>query len=202
MKTLSKLGFSSVIALLFSMPVQADPRTLSQLRTLFSDHFYSGYTEGRCGENILQFLELSRRNRLDLSQAQVLVIENKGYSVFGMVNVEKAREAGSAIRPTPSRAPLREVGERNWYHHVVLVYDGHVFDFDFTNEPTVTTVSTYFESMFLDEDQKPGRGFYVGRDEKMKDYQLEIHLGADYYASATRTPPKPTQLRLGDYLAR
>lgn len=155
------------------------------LQSLFEQRFETHYEEGKCGQNILGLVEAARG--LAIADAQVLLIENRGFSVFGMVNVESAREAGRAIRPQPARRPFREAGERNWYHHVILVFDGMVYDFDFTNRPTVLPVRDYLERMFLDEDPKPGYGgFYVGRDDKLKEYVFEVYSAADYLAGRTR----------------
>lgn len=155
----------------------ANPETLSALTELFHSRFRTGYVANQCGSNISHFVQTALSQNLEISDAQVVMIENKGWSVFGMVNAELAREEGPKIANAVAGGPQFHPGETNWYHHFILIYDGHVFDFDFTNKPTVLPAQEYFDKMFLEE-EKPQSGsfgtFYVGRDQKLDDYQVEI----------------------------
>jgi hypothetical protein len=195
------LGLALSAALFFSIPqlASADSARSRSLEANFKTSYFSAYEEGRCGDNILGFLTANRG--LGLTDAKVLMIENKGYSVFGMLNVERAREAGGMIRPQPARAPFRKEGEKNWYHHVVLLFEGRIYDFDFTNEPVVLPVAQYFEEMFLDEEPQPGYGgFYVGRDDKLNEYQIEVINGADALDRGRNGNPVTRKFKLGEFL--
>ncbi len=176
--------------------------SVPELSGLLKQTFTTHYESGRCGQNILRLLSSADKNGINLGNANIVEITNGGYSVFGLVNVEQARESGR--RNPDVNSPFRNLpGERNWYHHVVLEMDGFIFDFDFTNSPTVLSKTQYFELMFLKElTQAQGGNFYVGRDEKMKDYKIEFYDAIDgLRASENRTVgPKKTKMNLREYL--
>jgi len=125
----------------------------------FKSTFSTHYVEGRCGDNILGLLSRAESKGIKIENARILEITNKGFSLFGLINAEFVRQS--------NRAP----SENNWYHHVVLEQDGYIFDFDFGNAPTISTVKEYFEKMFLN-DIKQKYGHYVGREEKLKTYEI------------------------------
>ncbi len=155
--------------------VNADVATQNALGRIFERRFYAGYEERRCGESIEGLVTAAQNAGLSLNKARVLSITHQGFSVFGLVNAEWVRESGRLLPGTENAGRRYEMGERNWHFHVILLYDGLIFDFDFGNEPQVFTVRDYFEQMFLNESREPGYGkHYVGRDEKRKNYQIEI----------------------------
>lgn len=72
--------------------------------------------------------------------------------MFGMVNALEAREGGRLIFPAqvwPSRLP----GENYWFHHVDLLVDGKVLDYDFTNQPKILLLKEYLNAMFIPSDR-------------------------------------------------
>jgi hypothetical protein len=142
---------------IFSLNTFANPDYY--LEKEFKSIFSAQYTEGRCGDNILGLLSRAETKGIKIESARILEITNKGFSLFGLINAEFARQS--------NRAP----SEKNWYHHVVLEQDGYIFDFDFGNMPTIGTVKEYFEKMFLN-DVKKEHGHYVGREEKLKTYEI------------------------------
>ncbi len=163
-----------------------------ELIPLFQKRFFENYVSARCGDNIRGLLDEAHVRGLDLSSAELIVITNQGPSVMGLVNAELARsEDGS------------KPGEQNWYHHVILAFDGLVFDFDFTNDPTPLPVAPYFEKMFLEEMRDRDRPWArVGRKRKLAEYKLQIFSGTEYYASqaARRAPTESRVVSLGEYL--
>jgi hypothetical protein len=177
-----------------AQPAWSDPTTLRGLTRLFQSQFDIGYEEGRCGDNILGLARMARNQGLAVDEARILVIVNKGYSVFGMVNVEYARQSGRMLPESSREKPQYEPGERNWYHHVVMVYDGHVFDFDYGNTPRVEPAAAYFERMFLNEVKNPGYGgHYAGREEKLKTYEVESSSAREALEHS-RNPARVTSL--------
>jgi len=159
-----------------------------EARELFQKHYYEHYEERRCGQNVLSLAKALPA----ASGFYVVTIENKGFSVFGMVNAEAAR--GQSFRK-PANV------EANWYHHVILVDDrGFVYDMDYTIEPSVVSMEEYLEKMFLDEPEceKSGTGeFCGGRENKMKEYQLESTPADDVIH---RRKVEPKRAKLGEVL--
>ena len=130
---------------------------------LFEKHFREQYEPRYCGKNALRFVEGLKAAGEDLQRFHIVTIENKGFSVFGMLNAERARG-------TRFNRPAEE--ERNWYHHVFVLDDqGLVYDFDFTIEPRIAPIAEYLEEMFLKEGDE-GQTFKVGRKTKLADYAL------------------------------
>lgn len=158
----------------FVFSISFNAFSISSLESLFADSFHSHYKKGRCGDNILELVKRAQENDINLKDAKILEIVNKGNSVLGLVNVEYAREGGRVDPNSLNMKPYRYfAGERNWYHHVVLELDGFIFDFDFDNRPRVVSVREYFEVMFFEEKREnDGGSFYVGRDEKLRDYEI------------------------------
>jgi len=165
----------------------------TELKQLFSASFSTYYVEAKCGENILGLIQRADNKKINLNTANILEISNVGFSVFGLLNAEYARAGGRHGAP----------GERNWYHHVVLEMDGFIYDFDFGNTPNITTTKKYFEQMFLDDKRKSEGGeFYVGREEKLKYYEIVVKPAlATMYARRDRVAsPSGETMRLQQFL--
>jgi hypothetical protein len=170
--------------------------SLDDVKALFMETFDSGYESGKCGLNIMGLIRAADQKGIDLSQVKLVQITNEGFSVFGMVNVEMAREGG---RLNPARTQ-RLPGETNWYHHVILEVENYIFDFDFTNGPVVLTKQQYFDAMFFSE-VKGKDNHYVGRENKMKDYKVSVTDAREVLiARQERRNPQETKLKLLDYL--
>lgn len=195
---MKKLLFFCLLQLSISVAF-ADPELIKH----FSKTFNSNYEAGRCGDNILQLLERAEKLQINLNGARIIEITNTGNSVFGMLNVEFARESGRLNPQYPASGPRNLPGERNWYHHVVLEKDGLIYDYDFGNDPKVVPVKTYFHKMFLEEKKRSEGGeFYVGPEEKLKYYELLLRPGRETLQSRRDRQSSPTDkvLRLEDYL--
>jgi len=191
---LAHLVVITLLSLSQNSAAWSDPATLRGLTRLFQSQFDIGYEEGRCGDNILGLAHKAREQALSIDDARVLVIVNKGFSVFGMVNVEYARQAGRMLPGSTRENPQYDPGERNWYHHVVLLYDGQIFDFDYGNSPRVEPAAAYFERMFLNDIKNPGYGgHYAGRDEKLKHYEVESRSVREALEQS-RNPARVTSL--------
>jgi hypothetical protein len=195
------LGKFVIILLLISHAsfAQKNPELLRRFKSDFTKH----YVENQCGANILGFLGRADEKGQKISNAHILEISNKGFSLFGLINAEFARDSGR-LNPNSANDGIRNLpGETNWYHHVVLEMDGEIYDFDFGNSPVVLPVKAYFEKMFLD-DKKVSEGGerYIGRDEKLKTYEILVRPGLETLRarSENRQSPVKETLRLQDYL--
>ncbi len=163
----------------------------SALTPLFEQRFQTAYAPGRCADNILRLIVAARAAGISLKDSRVLLMENLGGSLFGYMNVELARDE-------------YEPRERQWSYHVVLEHDGMIFDFDYTNQPRVESIATYFERMFLDEDPKPRNGFFVGREIKLNEYGFKIYPALTYLEIKERMEklPELKPVRMRAYLGR
>lgn len=164
----------------------------AELIKMFTGSFTTNYVSGRCGDNITGLATRADAKRINLNNANILIVENKGNNTFGMINVEMAR---GALRNGP--------GPMNWYHHVMLEKDGLIYDYDFTNAPQVVGIKAYFLNMFLSD--KRGVGMptdYVNPEEKLNDYEVEIIPAYDMLnARRARTAtPDGKKMRLRQYL--
>lgn len=190
-----------IIFFIFSLNVFAGRNP--ELEKLFKNDFRKHYVQNQCGSNILEFLRRAETKGLNLYNANILEITNKGFSLFGLINAEYAREAGR-LNPNSSQDGMRQLpGENNWYHHVVLELDGEIYDFDFGNLPSVLTKELYFEKMFLNDKKKSeGGDHYIGREEKLKTYEILVRPGLDTLRAREerRSSPVSKTLRLKEYL--
>lgn len=186
-----------VLVLILSYSLEGWARPTSDARKLtmlFKARFDKDYEERQCGRNIMRLLQKAQQQGINADNARMIHITNIGNSVFGMVNAERAR--GGYRASTGEQFPP---GEVNWYFHVLLELDCLVFDFDFLNEPVVLSLHDYFELMFLDE-VPPELPFYrVGREEKLKNYEIEVYRGRDIYANP-RKPNMESKMRLEELL--
>ena len=176
--------------------------SVQDLTKIFETNFDKHYSYGRCGDNIMRLLAAARKEGIALYSAQIVEIENGGFSVFGMVNAEWVRESGK-LNPLREDGGRRNLpGERNWYHHVVLEMDGYIFDYDFGNEPMILTKQEYFSKMFLDEVREGYGTFYVGAEEKKKTYKITLRNAIETLnAREQRTKlPEAPSIWLKDWL--
>jgi len=116
---------------------------------IFKESFWSPlYEERFCGKNIERLVRRAIDRNIDLSDAQILEITDDSGWMFGMVNALQAREAGKFIVPS-RKAPERVPGESNWYFHYVLLVEGTVLDYDFTNDARPRALENYLNEMFI-----------------------------------------------------
>jgi hypothetical protein len=187
MKTITLL--ISFLSLFISLLAHADLGLTQEFKQTYSSH----YVASKCGDNILGLIGRADRKGINMSDAQIIEIENKGLSVFGMVNAEYVRGIRTDGKPS----------ETNWFHHVILEKDGLIYDFDFSNIPEVLSVKEYFEKMFLKEKTRAqGGDQYVGREEKLKNYRITIKPALETYQARQnrQLSPEGETLSLGQYL--
>jgi hypothetical protein len=141
-----------------------------ELIKIFKESYTTNYIEGRCGDNIKGLVNRANAKRINLNQANILIIENKGFTLMGMLNVEYARGSRRDGKPGPT----------NWFHHVILEKEGLIYDYDYGSAPQVASVKTYFEKMFLSDKRGEGSNIdYVNPEDKLNEYEVEIIHSAD-----------------------
>lgn len=166
---------SSVFLSLLSFQVLA--ADLAGINRIFSSTFWTSHYEERfCGKNIQKLVRKSMDERLDLSDAYIVEITDVSGYKFGMVNALQAREGGRLITPARTK-PDRHPGEKNWYFHAVLLVNGKVMDYDFTNWPTILPFDQYMTQMFIPADKHKDAKFKMY---KMKGYKVTLFPAEDY----------------------
>lgn len=144
---------------------------LGALKILFKKNFNTLYAANQCGKNIRNLLALARSQNIDVNQGRIVKVTNRGNTVAHQVPVMKAREAGAIIddvyfqyfkktrtghrqiKNIPKHVRVREAGATRWaYYHDFFLFENHIFDFDFTNQPRVLTKDAYVNDMFLPKD--------------------------------------------------
>lgn len=186
-----RLFITSVCIFLLSMGgVTAIAADLPALTKLFKTHFWDdkiyNFDQSDCGGNVIRFAKLAQSLKIDLTNVQIAKIVDKGLSSLSGAHPYVAREEGDIFRPTPATRPHFEVGECEWFHHAILIADGLVIDFDYTNEARLVPLKDYFFHMFLapeyQKDAKKARQ-YLGAY-SIKSYDL------DFKASELKGPVK------------
>jgi hypothetical protein len=150
---------------------------LPGISRIFAQSFWTSHYEERfCGKNIEKLVRKSIKARLDLRDAYIIEITDTSGWMFGMVNALQAREGGRLIEPART-APARHPGEKNWYFHAVLMVNGKIMDYDFTNQPTLHPLKQYLNLMFIPADKQIDAKYKLS---KMKGYKLTLFPAEDY----------------------
>lgn len=173
-KTLSKMTLTACAMSVVAF-TEAGALANSDLERLFEIHYHDHYEERRCGENAMGFIEDANR-KLGLAKDLYLVmIEDKGFSNFGMVQAEMAR--------WPARPGRTQ--DMNWgYHAFVMDKSGNVYDFDYGPRPTITGIRQYLETMFIEDSEcknpraRPSAGdTCIKRETRLDEYQVTVVPG-------------------------
>lgn len=180
-------NLKAVISIIFITIAFKGHADLSIVNNTFEKDFYQHYESGKCGQNIMNFIRRHADVVKDWSDAYIIQVKNQGFSLFGLINVEQARQKGRYISENNW-----EAGNANFHHHVFLDYKGQIVDFDFTNSPSILSKAEYLESMFLNDVTKP----IIGRSVKLKDYVVEITTVNDFLDNRESTE----KLSLEQYL--
>jgi hypothetical protein len=150
---------------------------LAGISRIFSNTFWTSHYEERyCGKNIEKLVKKSMDARLDLRDAYIVEITDPVGRMFGMVNALQARESGRLIEPART-SPARHPGESNWYFHAVLLVNGRIMDYDFTNQPTILPLNHYLHQMFIPATKQTDLTY---KQSKMKGFKLVLFPAEDY----------------------
>lgn len=180
-----------ILLAIFTLCLHASALASPEMKRLFTDTFNSNYKPADCYYNIVRFLDLAEKSKININNANILYITNEGTSMFGHVRAEHTRG-----RNGPE--------DRNWYFHAVLEMDGLVYDYDFGITPRVVSVHEYFKVMFLSEKEPAVRDFrFIGPERKKEDYEIKIIDGlTELRNRSTRGAPVGVKVKLGEFLKR
>lgn len=178
MKASKSLSIRTVIIIATLTPALAGKTAMAapDLTSLFNDHYHNHYEERRCGDNALGFIEDANRKTGAAKDLYLVMIEDKGFSNFGLVQAEMAR--------WPARPGRTQ--DMNWgFHAIVMDRSGNVYDFDYGSKPTITGIRNYLENMFLNDNEcllPPPRRASAGetcvpRETRLRDYQVTVVPG-------------------------
>ncbi len=171
-------GWILVAASAIPGPASAQVAGLDQL---FKDHYQNHYEERRCGENALGFIEDAQEKLGAADSLFLVMIEDKGFSNFGLVQAEMAR--------WPARPGQTQ--DMNWgFHAFVMDKSGNVYDFDYGPGPTITGMRRYLETMFIDDNEctqppptiRNAGSTCVKRETRLDEYQISVVPGVDIIA--------------------
>jgi hypothetical protein len=95
-----------------------------------------------CSDTIYQFVQDLQKQGFDLSDAQVLMIKHKWAPHYPVLPQKARRKFLDHVYMQYPR----------WGFHMVLVWQGMVFDFDYTDELQVVPYDEYMAQMWKAED--------------------------------------------------
>ncbi len=151
---------------------------LNALTNLFHSSFNSPiYHEGRAWDNVHNFITLAIKNNYNLENARFITLENTTGANYGFVGALKARNQGK-LTNINDKYSLREPGEANWSYHAILIAEGMVFDFDFTNEPRLLKISDYFSKMYIAENKQNDDNYVFNKfaNYEIKEYSINTEF--------------------------
>lgn len=176
---------------------------LAQMSALFEKNFEQLYEPGRCGMNVLRFAILARNEGIDISKSAIVLISHKGGTDIDAVVGFKPRGARD------------EYSVKRWFHHAVFEYEGHVFDFDFTDRPRVVPKKVWLRQMWFpvseetfkkqQRDVSPlfSRTYKQFVTEVKDSYVFELTPGlatVEAYGKRHLPAPKPVKMKISDYV--
>lgn len=147
---------------------------VSELHRLFSQGFDALYERNLCGQNTLRLVDSAKQQGIDLKGANIIRLFNRDGTELDQVSAFQAREGGGLIpemaeiyvtrtplgirykKRVPQGVRLRYVGIERWMFHAFLEYRGCIFDFDFTNQPTVVPTAGYVSANLF----PPSEGYF------------------------------------------
>jgi hypothetical protein len=180
----------TLLCVLYVCMAEALAADVPGLRSLFEASFRSSYEVRHCGRNIDRFLRSAQAQGLNLQGAHYVKLTGSGF-----FELPPLQRRGSS-------APGVFMADGLWYFHVILVADGMVFDFDFTNRPRVLPVVDYLREMFV----PPGSvvqhwGMTIRYPEIMQSWSAETLSAEDYLESneVFERHPRKRTLALGQW---
>jgi hypothetical protein len=160
------------------LPLSGVAADLPGMTRLFKKSFWTDHYEQRfCGKNIEKLVRKGLDAGVDLSGAEIIEITDISGWMFQMLNALQAREAGGLITPARVSPPFRNPGEKNWHFHVVLLVEGRILDYDFTNEAQTPLFKAYLNEMFIPKNKRSDEGY---KRSKMSLYQITSYPAEDY----------------------
>jgi hypothetical protein len=174
---------------------------LRGLKDLFARSYWSGmYVNNYCRENIERFVQRAQEDGINLDNSYMVQIVNDGFDMFGLVSAISVREQGRLIEPRTVKPPFRNIGTSNWNYHFIMIADGEVFDFDFTNKNKVVKLSQYMTEQFIPVNKVSDVKY---KKDKIGPYKFTIYPAVDYMEYLQRRvsmDPIRNEIKFRDYL--
>ncbi len=194
---ISKIVFTSFVAVLASSSIASASATTDVADLLESNFRSSMYVETRCHENIRRLIRAASDAGIDLNGFSYVEV----HSNFTAPYLEGFRAYETLNRWGAQTS-------KNWYFHVILLSpEGLVYDFDFGLNPTGPTIlpaREYFERQFFPA-SIPYKDFYDAvrrrpdfRDKVLDGLELQIHPAASVLGGS---PEKTDRITLRQFLA-
>ena len=158
------------------------------------------YVNNYCRDNIERFVARAQKDGINLENSFMVQIVNDGFDTFGMVAGLAVREEGRLIEPKPLKPPFRSIGWANWNYHFILIADGEVFDFDFTNKSRVLKLPQYMTEQFIPANKVSDLKY---KKDKIGPYKFTIYPTEEYMNYRERRislEPIRTEIKFRDYL--
>lgn len=132
-----------ILALFFLIFIPFHSSFATTLKQLFTENFYTIHRPGFCGQNIMNFLKLADEKGIDLRGAEIINVDG------GWVAPLYVRNEGYAPKVPGPAGLTHQPGEKFFYFHIFLVFEGHVYDFDYGNSPVMPKINEYFKKMWI-----------------------------------------------------
>lgn len=174
---------------------------LRGLKDLFARSFYTDmYVSNYCRDNIERFVKRAQEDGINLDNSYMVQMVNDGFDMFGMVAAISVREQGRLIEPKPIKPPFRNIGTSNWNYHFILIADGEVFDFDFTNKNKVVKLAQYMTEQFIPVARAQDTKY---KKDKIGPYKFTLYPTEDYMSYRQRRvsmDPIRKEMKFRDYM--
>jgi hypothetical protein len=142
-----------------------------RVEELYEEAYSEVYQSGLCGRNIRIFLQwLESASDFNIDRARVLTLFSRNRS-----------GENQNFRPHERRGGFPS-GDETWSHHVVLDYNGRIYDFDIAGGPMVYRRASYFRIMFSPEERQSMYGRYI----PARAYKRNFNTIGGKYASDDR----------------
>jgi hypothetical protein len=156
---------------------------IPQLTDLFRETFVEAYTPRFCRDNVGRLIAAADKSGIDMRGAELVKLSSPD---FWELNAFSARG-------------YRLGDRRFFYFHYVLIADGYVFDYDFTDRAVILKVEDYFYEMFVPK--APVDIPYDYKKSFRSIFQLEAYSIPEYIKNGKSTAGiVPVTTDLAEYL--
>jgi hypothetical protein len=135
-------------SLLVAVPRPASSQDLRSCGSIFQEA-NSRYHCGQCSDNIYGLVRDLKEKNFDVSEAKVLYLYRRAPGL--PYRIETSR-----LRPLKTR----EGASVTWSFHVVLLWKGEIYDFDYSPSPRPVPVATWIREMWETEKQNNGKWWH------------------------------------------
>jgi hypothetical protein len=117
-------------------------KSLFELRFAETFRDRNAYCAGFCDDNVHGFLLKLQKERIDLSQVRVLLLLYNS-----AITTQEGALQSRSLKPESARSP--ESAPQGWTYHVLVEYQGRIYDFDYGLRPEAPLARDYFQKMWI-----------------------------------------------------